>query len=191
MELSYSKLIHTLLFTTGDLWRFSELEQTLQIERSELENAIQELDQDISSGPVMLLIHNETLSLVTRPEYKDFLKQIEKNETIKEFSKGAIETLALIAYRGPIARSDIDYIRGVNSQFMLRNLLLRGMVEKAPKNTYQITSDALRFLGVESVEQLPQFEQFSEEIAKRVPVADFEENENSENQEFSQDVLPE
>lgn len=178
MELPYSKLIHTLLFTTGDSWRFSDLEQTFQISREILESALTELDQQLSESPIMLLVHSENVQLVTRPEYREFLKEIEKSETIKEFSKGALETLSLIAYRGPISRSDIDYIRGVNSQFMLRNLLLRGMIEKAPKNTYQITLDALRFLGVESVEQLPEFDKFSEEIAKRVPISEFEESEN-------------
>ncbi len=188
MKLSHANLIYTLLFTTGDSWRFSDLEQTLQIDRDSIEIALKELDEQILNHPVMLLIYNESVTLVTRPEYREFLKQVEKNETIKEFSKGALETLALIAYRGPITRSDIDYIRGVNSQFMLRNLLIRGMIEKAPKNTYRITLDALRFLGVESPEQLPQFEQFSEEIAKRSPVSDSEELENfSENS----DQLPE
>ena len=185
MEISHAKLIYTLLFTTGESWRFSELEQTLQVDRKQLETAIQELDTHLVDDPVMLLIHNESVTLVTRPEYREFLKQIEKNETIKEFSKGALETLALIAYRGPIARSDIDYIRGVNSQFMLRNLFMRGMIEKAPKNTYQITADALRFLGITSVEELPQFDQFSQEIEKRMPVPDFKDSETEMSEEDS------
>ena len=68
---------------------------------------------------------------------------------------------------------------------MLRNLFMRGMIEKAPKNTYQITADALRFLGITSVEELPQFDQFSQEIEKRMPVPDFKDSETEMSEEDS------
>jgi segregation and condensation protein B len=111
---------------------------------------------------------------VTQPELKDFLQSLDDAETTREFSKGALETLALIAYKGPISKSDIDYIRGVNSQFMLRNLVMRAMIEKQSGSRdrnagYVITADALRFLGVTDRDQLPHFSQFFQEIEKRVP----------------------
>jgi segregation and condensation protein B len=111
--------------------------------------------------------------LVTQPEFKDFLQSLDDGEIIKEFSKGALETLALIAYNGPITKSDIDYIRGVNSQFMIRNLIMRGMIEKQTSQKssgYCITIDALRYLGVTDVGQLPHFDTFHQEITKRIPL---------------------
>jgi segregation and condensation protein B len=168
-----TQLIHALLFTSGETWRFSELAETLQLSKSDVMNAISELVDILKDTAIIALIHEESITLVTRPELKEELQKLEKEELAKEFSKGAIETLALIAYKGPIGKSDIDYIRGVNSQFMLRNLVLRGMIEKQVSGKgYIITADALRFLGVTAVDQLPQFNEFFTEIEKRIPVSD-------------------
>lgn len=169
-----TQLIHALLFTSGETWRFSELAETLQLSKSDVVNAVSELADILKDQAVFPLIHEESVTLVTRPELKDELQKLEKEELAKEFSKGAIETLALIAYKGPIGKSDIDYIRGVNSQFMLRNLFLRGMIEKKLGSrdrgaSYVITADALRFLGVTEQDQLPQYKEFFEQIEKRIP----------------------
>lgn len=174
MKPKLSQLIHALLFTTGETWRFSELVTTLGAPVEEIKSAVSELITETQSLAVIPLIHQETITLVTRPELKDFLQSLEDAETTREFSKGAIETLALIAYKGPIAKSDIDYIRGVNSQFMLRNLVLRGMIEKQSGSRdrsagYVITADALRYLGVTDQDQLPHFDNFFQEIEKRIP----------------------
>lgn len=174
MKHSHSQLIHALLFTSGETWRFSELAETLQLKINEIESAVSELTAELQNQAIIPLIHNDTITLVTRPELKEFLQTIEDEELSKEFSKGAIETLALIAYKGPISKSDIDYIRGVNSQFMLRNLFMRGMIEKQTGSkdrgaNYVVSADALRFLGVMNQTELPQFNQFFDEITKRIP----------------------
>jgi segregation and condensation protein B len=183
MKLPLSQIIYALLFTTGDTWRFSELKQTLSITNDELNESLKHLSLELENFSVLLIVHNETVALVTRPDYKEFLVDLEKAESIKEFSKGSLETLTLVAYKGPISKSDIDYIRGVNSQFMLRNLVLRGMIEKVigkNRGEYTITIDALRYLGVESVDQLPNYEKFSQEIEKRLPVENSIESTDSE-----------
>jgi segregation and condensation protein B len=170
---THTQLIHALLFTSGETWRFSELAETLQLKKDEVIAAVAELADTLQDQAIIPLVHEESITLVTRPELKDMLQSLEKEELAKEFSKGAVETLALIAYKGPIGKSDIDYIRGVNSQFMLRNLVMRGMIEKQPGGKgYCITADALRFLGVTAVDQLPQFAQFFTEIEKRIPTAE-------------------
>lgn len=176
MNHSHAQLIHALLFTSGETWKFSELADALKISKSEVEKGVGELADTLGNQAIIPLIHNESVTLVTKPELKEFLETMESEELAKEFSKGAIETLALIAYKGPISKSDIDYIRGVNSQFMLRNLFLRGMIEKQSGGrdrgaSYVISADALRFLGATSEDQLPNFTQFQEEIIKRIPVA--------------------
>jgi segregation and condensation protein B len=175
MNHSHAQLIHALLFTSGETWKFSELADALKISKSDTEKALAELADTLASQAIIPLIHNESVTLVTKPELKEFLETMENEELSKEFSKGALETLALIAYKGPMSKSDIDYIRGVNSQFMLRNLFLRGMIEKQSGSrergsSYVISADALRFLGVTEQDKLPNYEQFQEEITKRIPV---------------------
>jgi segregation and condensation protein B len=95
-------------------WRFSELARTLSVSWNEIESAISELIDQTKDQAVIPLVHEETITLITRPELKDFLQSLDDAETTREFSKGALESLALIAYKGPITKSDIDYIRGVN-----------------------------------------------------------------------------
>lgn len=170
---SITQLIHAILFTTGETWTFQELAQSLQCSQEEIEHAVHKLTEILQDQAIILLTHNNNVTLVTHPELKEELKKREKEEISKEFSKGAIETLALIAYQGPIGKSDIDYLRGVNSQFMLRNLILRGMIERVSgsKNSgYVLTSDTLRFLGITNIQDLPKFQDIQEEIKKRIPM---------------------
>jgi segregation and condensation protein B len=84
-----------------------------------------------------------------------------------------LETLSIVLYLGPVSRSEIDYIRGVNSNFILRNLLMRGLVERIEHETdkrslkYRPTFELLSFLGIGSVEELPEYETTRAEIEAR------------------------
>jgi len=82
--------------------------------------------------------------------------------------------LSIIIYKGPISRAEIDYIRGVQSNFIIRNLSIRGLIEKVinPKDArsflYKPTFDLLQYLGVAKIEEMPEFE------AVKVQLDDFE-----------------
>ena len=82
---------------------------------------------------------------------------------VKDLGKAGLETLSIILYRGPATRRDIDYIRGVNSQFILRNLLIRGLVEKIQNPDdqrtffYKPTFQLLSYLGIGKLEDLPEY----------------------------------
>ena len=92
------------------------------------------------------------------------------NKSKGELSKAALETLAIIIYRGLVTKSEIDYIRGVNSQFMLRSLLVRGLItrETHPKDKrrvlYAPTHDTLAHIGVLEQNALPQYEEYTRAI---------------------------
>ena len=80
-----------------------------------------------------------------------------------------LEVLAIVLYKGPLSKIEIDYVRGVNSVFTLRNLLVRGLVERAAiKNSggfiYRPTFQLLQFLGVKSLEELPEKDYFAQKI---------------------------
>jgi len=84
--------------------------------------------------------------------------------------KAGLETLSIILYKAPITRVEIDYLRGVNSNFILRNLLIRGFIEKVVNPgdqrsyLYKPSLDLLSFLGVSKVEDLPEYVSIQEEI---------------------------
>jgi segregation and condensation protein B len=90
-----------------------------------------------------------------------------------ELSKAALEALTIIAYRHPILRSEIDYIRGVNSSFTIRNLIARGLVERIPVSVgrgyrYQPTIEFMKFLGISSVHELPEYDTVQKELTEGI-----------------------
>ena len=90
----------------------------------------------------------------------------------KDLGKAALETLTIILYRAPVSKGELDYIRGVNSSFILRNLLVRGLVERSinPNDkrsfVYRPTFDLLSHLGIAKIEDLPEYESVGQEIKK-------------------------
>ena len=101
-----------------------------------------------------------------------------KDELKGDLSPASLETLAIIAYFGPVPRSRIDFLRGVNSSFTLRNLLIRGLVDRAPNPSrpnqflYAASFETLRHLGVSSREELPEFSAIHEKLEKLNPTAE-------------------
>ena len=121
----------------------------------------------------MTLIRKEDeIQLATSREMSDIIEQIRKDELTKDLGKAGAETLAIVLYKGPVTRAEIDYIRGVNSTFILRNLLIRGLVEKVsnPKDQrsflYKPTLELLSFLGISNIQDLPQFGEVQDELIK-------------------------
>ncbi len=155
------------LFVSGEPVTLDRLEKVLGLtatELSELTTSLQEkLEHDESSG-LQLIRHARGLSLVTKGLYAPFMEQLTKAAIQETLSRAALEVLAIIAYRAPIARSDIEAIRGVNCNFTLRNLLLRDLIERIgnPEDSrgylYQPTFKFLQSLGISSVADLPDFE---------------------------------
>jgi segregation and condensation protein B len=116
--------------------------------------------------------------LATAPESAPVIEKISKEEINRDLSKAAAETLAIVLYQGPIAKSKIDYIRGVNSVFILRNLQIRGLVEKTehPEDKrsylYQPTFELLSYLGVTKKEDLPEYGTVEKKIEEFVATAE-------------------
>ncbi len=100
--------------------------------------------------------------MVSSPENASFVQEFIKDETTGDLSRPSLETLTIIAYRGPIAKLDLDRIRGVNCSLILRNLLLRGLVlvnedKESGETIYNVSFDFLRFLGINDVGELPDY----------------------------------
>jgi len=94
------------------------------------------------------------------------MEEFIKDEFREDLTPASLETLSLISYLGPVSRAQIDYYRGVNSSFILRSLLMRGLVERyndpqrANVYLYQASFDLLKYLGISRVEDLPEYEKF-------------------------------
>ena len=175
--------IEAILFYLAEPVEIAYLVKILGVSKDEIEKAIVELKESLLERGIRLVEHDNTISLVTAPALSDVIDMVIKNERERELGRAGIETLSIVAYKGPISRKEIEYIRGVNSQFALCNLLLRGLIEKQNKEgndrvmLYTITMDTLLHLGLSSVTELPEYTAVHTELSAE-QVQELEEESN-------------
>jgi segregation and condensation protein B len=156
--------IEGLLFYKGEDMSIKELSALLHATTEEIESALIKLQESLVGRGLVLVRRNDSVVLGITAALSSLIESIRKDEIGKELSKAALETLSIILYKNGITRNEIDYIRGVNSSFILRNLLVRGLIERVvdPKDSrrvlYQPTFDTLSYMGVSSINQLPNYE---------------------------------
>jgi len=160
-------LLEGFLFYMAAPQKRRKVQQIFDASDEALQQAIATLSQRLETGALRLLQTDTELQLVTAPELSEFTESLRKGELSQDIGKAGAETLAIILYREPVTRGEIDCIRGVNSAFILRNLMTRGLVErKAVKNSHEfsITPTLLQHLGVTHKHELPQFGEFMTKI---------------------------
>lgn len=190
-NLSISARIEALLFYKGEPVSMNFLAQALGVSEDEIRAGFDELDQALVGRGIMLIRNGDEVMLGTTPIMSSLIENLIKEELAKDLGKAGLETLAVVLYRGPVARSEINYIRGVNSNYILRALLVRGLIEKDESSTmrntiYRPTFELLSYLGVSRVEDLPEYE------SSRTTVEKFEQeqekNDNKERESGSEEV---
>lgn len=164
MELKLNSKIEALLFFKGEAMSIKELAKLLDVDAKIIEKELDELKENLLDRGIRLTRNEDEVQLTTSREMSNLIEQVRKDELSKDLGKAGAETLAIVLYKGPITRVEIDYIRGVNSTFILRNLLIRGLVKKNsnPKDSrsflYKPTFELLSFLGITCIEELPEFD---------------------------------
>ena len=162
--------IEAVLFFKGEPVTFEYLAKTLKVKKEEVVQAIAKLETILAGRGILLVKNGEEIVLGTSPEVSATIEQITKDELTRDLGKAGLETLAIILYKGPISRKGIDYIRGVNSQFIVRNLLMRGLVEKiiSPDDQrvflYGATTQLVQFMGLQKIDELPEYQSMREVI---------------------------
>jgi segregation and condensation protein B len=162
--------IEAVLFSKAEPMALSKLAKIFSTSTEEIEEALKILDEKLLGRGVALVRKDDEVTLRTSPESSALIETLAKEELTRDLGKAGLETLSVILYQGPISRRDIDYIRGVNSNFILRNLMIRGLVEKIenPKDhrsfLYRPTFELLSFLGVSKIENLPEYSSVKKEV---------------------------
>ncbi len=162
-------ILESLLFVSGEPVMVSRLAKISGAPKAEIENAVMILSGEYESRErgLRIIKKGDEIQLASNPENASFAEQLVKGELQESLSPAASEVLSIIAYRGPITRAGIEAIRGVNCTYTLRNLLLRGLVdrEENPKDArsyvYKITFDFLKHLGIDDIKKLPEYENLS------------------------------
>ncbi|MEN9922234.1 MAG: segregation and condensation protein segregation and condensation protein [Candidatus Parcubacteria bacterium] len=161
-------LIEALLFYKAAPQNRQRLITLFAVPEAEFSAALTTLQNRLVQGATRLVETETEIQLVTAPELSSFIEQLRKQDISGDIGKAGAETLAIILYREPISRTEIDRIRGVNSSFILRNLLTRGLItrESITGNGYQfrISPALLQQLGVTNKHALPKFSEFMDAI---------------------------
>lgn len=159
--------IEAVLFYKSKPVAISWLLKFFEADEESLGNALVSLQERLNGRGIRLIVSdNKEVQLVTAPEVATTIEALQKDDLKRDIGSAGAETLAIILYRGPISRSEIDRIRGVNSSFILRNLQIRGLIERAGtasdrSYTYQSTPALLAHLGIEQKEQLSDFSEIA------------------------------
>lgn len=179
-------IIEALLFAAEAPLRVEKLIELLGLERGVIASLLRELMQESESS-----MHGFVLAEVaegyqyrTRPEYADWIRRLGHHRPFR-FSRAALETLAIIAYRQPVTRAEIEYLRGVESGAVVKTLMEKRLVKILGKKEvagrpliYGTTRDFLEFFGLRDLSGLPTLRDFSElapdALEGMLPLADEE-----------------
>ncbi len=164
--------IESVLFVFGDPISVKKLAKILKAKEGDVKDALSDLLEDYKDRGINILVKDDKVQMVTSAENSNIIESIVQSSLSDELTPAALETLAIIAYKEPISRFQIDEIRGVNSVFSLKTLLMRGLIEKKQSGDdkkdvyYKTTLDFLKKLGVSKVSDLPEYEKLSKVFEK-------------------------
>ena len=153
--------LEALLFYKAIPQKRQTVARVLQLDEAALQAAITKLQDRLTATALCVVVSDTELQLATAPEAAAFINELRREEQKSDIGKAGAETLAIILYREPVSRAEIDRIRGVNSGYTLRTLETRGLITRASEgkqgSSYRITNALLRHLGVTEKHALPQF----------------------------------
>jgi len=159
--------LESLLFIGGEPLSFARLAKTLGVSEETVAANLEILSKKYAGDEqcgLMIITKDRKAVLSTKPENAEFVEALTKSALQENLSKAALEVLAIVAYRSPITRAEIEAIRGVNCSFTVRNLLLRDLIERrgnpedARGYVYFPTFRLLQSLGIKDTGALPDYE---------------------------------
>ncbi len=164
-DLSLAAQVEGLLFVAAEAVPVGQLAEALDVSPARVELALDELETGLKQRGLRLQRHAGRVQLTTAPELAQTIEQFLGLEATSRLSRAALETLAIIAYQQPVTHPQIDAIRGVNSDSMLKSLLNKGLIYEAGRAEgpgrpilYVTSPTFLQHLGLNSISELPPLE---------------------------------
>jgi len=174
---NYKSIVEVMLFASDVPLSLSRIGSILKdLRPAEIKNIIDELNQHYRAGEHGFAIREiaSGYQMVTLPEYAFWVNQILDHHKKQRLSQAALETLAIVAYRQPLIRSEIEQIRGVNCEGVLHTLLgkslitVKGREKKAGRPLlYGTTKEFLLYFGLRNLEELPRIEEFETLLSRQ------------------------
>ena len=159
--------IESVLFVYGEPMSAEKLAKICHVSKSEIQAALEALRGEYKGRGIVILEKDGQFQLGTNPQNADIIKELTKSEFSEELTKAGLETLTIVAYKGPLTRAQIEFVRGVNSSASLRTLLMRGLIEGKEDERdkrrirYTITTEALAHLGLARITDLPRYSELT------------------------------
>ena len=158
-----TQALEALLFAAPGLSSIEQLSQALSVSKTEVEKSLESLSAHLSMehGLRLQKIKNQ-YQLITAPEHGEMIEKFLGLEITSRLTQAALEVLAIVAYKQPATRPEIDSIRGVNSDGVVKSLLSKGLIEELGRSEaigrpilYGVTNEFFQHFGLESLDQLP------------------------------------
>jgi len=157
--------IESILFVASKPLEAKQIAKATKKNVAEVEEALETLKMKYNHEDqgIHILCEADQFRMSTNPVNVEVVDLFIKDEASGDLTKAQLETLTVIAYRDPVTKPELEQIRGVNCTLILRNLLLRGLIEQNESQdkilpVYNLSVEALRHLGVDSASQLPDYE---------------------------------
>jgi segregation and condensation protein B len=176
-SLDLTALVEAILFVSPEPINAKQIGTLLEVTPRVVKNAFEELDELYAGRGIRLQHHNGKVQITSAPEAAHIIEGLLELETTSTLSQAALETLSIVAYQQPITRPQIDSIRGVNSDGVLRTLLSKGLIDDVGRAEgpgrpflYSTTTEFLKYFGLASYEELPplEFEEHQESTDPKV-----------------------
>jgi segregation and condensation protein B len=162
IELPLSVKLEAILFVAAEPVTIAQLAAALDVSTSVVERGLNELDSALAGRGLRLQRHSGRVQLTTAPELAELVERFLGLEATTHLSRAALETLAIIAYQQPVTRPQIDAIRGVNSDSMMKSLLSKGLILESGRTDgpgrpilYSTTPEFLQHFGLNSILEMP------------------------------------
>ncbi len=160
--------IESLIFLSQELLKVEELAGFYNLSLDRIEEILLNLKEKRKKNGINIRIENGTVSLVSNPLYGEDVKKFFNPEVkIRKLTKATMETLAIIAYKGPITKGEIEQIKGVSVEKTMANLLEKNLIYISGRkkaignpNLYEVTEDFYSYLDIGEKSQLPGYEQY-------------------------------
>ena len=197
-----TNIIESILFVSGTQVALADIAEKLEVSEKEILSAVNVLKEKYNGDSgIQLLTFNKKLQFCSNPAYADEVSSVLNPIKERELSKSMLEVAAIIAYKQPVTRIDLEELRGSNSEFALQNLLKLGVIEVVGRKDtvgkpvlFGTTDEFLKRFQISSLEELPDYNELMEKIVKlRSPANDssylFEKDEYVEGEDVPEDLL--
>jgi segregation and condensation protein B len=159
--------LESLLFISPKPLSLGKLAELTEQGKEAVGEALKQLMVETADRGIVIKQADDKFQMMTSGDNHKLAQDFVKEEITGELTRPSLETLTVVAYRGPITKTELELIRGVNCSLILRNLMIRGLVEESEDKQrgllYQVTLDFLKHLGLQQISDLPDYQKLNQD----------------------------